>query len=97
MADSLIHQHQESLRPKRKARVTVPLGRNIPKVLRAQVIERANGVCELCGSIYALEIDHIMPYAKGGKTELDNLRLLCKNCNLRAGIKEFGKEKMRRG
>lgn len=96
MADAMIVQYDKNIQPKRRPRVTEPAGRFIPKNLKAKVIRRDNGVCQLCGSIYALEIDHIVPYAKGGKTELSNLRLLCRNCNLRAGIKEFGKEKMKR-
>ena len=31
------------------------------------------------------EIDHIHPQAKGGGDELDNLQLLCANCNRRKG------------
>jgi hypothetical protein len=30
-----------------------------------------------CGSTYLLQIDHRMPFALGGKTHLQNLRLLC--------------------
>ena len=32
-----------------------------------------------------LEIDHIWPIAKGGKTTLDNLQTLCHRCNARKG------------
>jgi 5-methylcytosine-specific restriction endonuclease McrA len=28
-----------------------------------------------------IEIDHIIPHAKGGPTRPDNLRLLCRKCN----------------
>lgn len=37
--------------------------------------------CLCCGSTRRLGLDHIRPVSKGGKTELDNLQLLCKRCN----------------
>lgn len=42
--------------------------------------------CRKCGSMSALEYDHIKPYALGGKTEIPNLRLLCRSCNQRQRI-----------
>ncbi len=62
--------------------------------LRRQVFERDNHQCTRCHSTHALEIDHIIPKAKGGPTTLGNLRLLCRSCNQRAAINEFGQEKM---
>jgi len=57
----------------------------IPDNLREFVTARANGLCEYCqtnGSIVAyMEIDHIKPVSKGGKTEQDNLCLSCISCN----------------
>ncbi len=32
-------------------------------------------------------IDHIKPYSKGGRTELDNAAILCKSCNSRKGAR----------
>ena len=37
--------------------------------------------CGRSGVFNDLEIDHIMPIAKGGKTHPDNLQTLCKRCN----------------
>lgn len=51
--------------------------------------------CENCGSIYALEVDHIHPRAKGGSDDPHNLRILCRNCNQRAAINHFGRAKMK--
>ena len=63
------------------------------KVLRA-VYERANNKCQSCGSHYALEVDHVLPRAKGGSSMPENLRVLCRSCNQRAAIKEFGQHRM---
>lgn len=37
--------------------------------------------CRQCGSTQDLEIDHIFPIAKGGKSTYDNLQTLCHRCN----------------
>lgn len=44
--------------------------------------------CVKCGSTYALQNDHRVPFALGGKTTKTNLRLLCRNCNQRARINQ---------
>lgn len=55
--------------------------------LREAVKKRDNYTCCICGnSIYEepnllLEVDHIIPVSKGGKTELNNLQTLCWRCN----------------
>jgi len=59
----------------------------IPLKTRWAVLKRDNYKCIKCGVSPAkdhqteLEIDHIMPVAKGGKNEIDNLQTLCRNCN----------------
>ncbi|MBL6989259.1 MAG: HNH endonuclease [Bacteriovoracaceae bacterium] len=64
--------------------------RYIPKATRQVVYEKANGKCQNCGSIYALEIDHLESYAKSGSNDTTNLQLLCRQCNARKNIKVFG-------
>lgn len=55
--------------------------------LRQYIKERDNYTCKYCGnSIHKepnllLEIDHIIPVAKGGFTEENNLQTLCWKCN----------------
>ena len=50
----------------------------------ASIYNKAQGVCELCGNDYDLEIDHIHPKALGGSNAPVNMRLLCRRCNVRA-------------
>ncbi len=48
--------------------------------------EKQNGICAKCGKHFEyneMEGDHITPWSKGGKTELSNLQMLCKDCNRR--------------
>ena len=53
--------------------------------LRQEIFERDGYTCVNCGSTEkeSLEIDHIKPISKGGKTEPGNLQTLCRNCNIR--------------
>lgn len=59
--------------------------------LREAIKKRDNYTCCLCGnSVYnepnlLLEVDHIIPIAKGGKTEASNLQTLCWRCNRQKG------------
>lgn len=51
--------------------------------LRFMVYERDGYRCKKCGrKTNDLEIDHIIPISKGGKTTLDNLQTLCRSCNV---------------
>nr|WP_315124993.1 HNH endonuclease signature motif containing protein [uncultured Porphyromonas sp.] len=34
-----------------------------------------------------MEGDHIKPWSKGGKTEIENLQMLCRDCNRRKSNK----------
>jgi 5-methylcytosine-specific restriction endonuclease McrA len=46
--------------------------------------ERQKGKCEKCGKhfeINEMDGDHIKKWKSGGKTELNNCRMLCRNCN----------------
>ena len=53
--------------------------------LRYDVLRRDGFKCQLCGRSAGdgiqLEVDHIKPISKGGKTERSNLRTLCRDCN----------------
>ena len=58
--------------------------------MRFSIYKRDNYRCCKCGisSKYAqLEIDHIIPIAKGGKSSYDNLQTLCHKCNAEKGDK----------
>ncbi len=43
-----------------------------------------------CDSKFALQIDHRIPWASGGKTELSNLRFLCRGHHSRISFLQFG-------
>jgi 5-methylcytosine-specific restriction endonuclease McrA len=62
--------------------------------------EEDRGCCEAfdptgrCSSRYQLEIDHIVPHAKGGSDLFENLRLCCRAHNLKHAIEDFGETTM---
>lgn len=60
--------------------------------IRFLVYRRDNYRCKKCGrTTDDLEIDHIFPISKGGKSTLNNLQTLCRRCNLLKSNKiEFG-------
>ncbi len=57
--------------------------RRIPDPVRAAVLQRDGARCRRCRTAVNLEVDHIVPVSKGGKTEEPNLQTLCRGCNRR--------------
>lgn len=53
-----------------------------PGKVRDKAALRAGGRCEKCGGVYTKpEFDHILPDALGGKPELANCMVLCRQCH----------------
>ena len=76
----------------RKAKVSSKSkSRSISDKLRYTVLKRDNFKCCACGASPAkdpsveLHIDHIIPWAKGGETVIENLQTLCSRCNIGKG------------
>lgn len=67
-------------------RVRDPRGpRTAPPSLRFAVFKRDSFTCQYCGRRapeFPLHVDHVVPWASGGRTELSNLRTACSECNL---------------
>ena len=59
----------------------------IPKEVVDAVWKRDGGKCVYCGSTENLQLDHIIPFSKGGATTVENLQLLCQKCNLQKSNK----------
>ncbi|BDG01971.1 HNH endonuclease [Anaeromyxobacter oryzae] len=82
-------------KPRREKRPSRP--DHIPAEVKRAVWVRDGGCCRwalenggVCGSRHRLQYDHIQPKALGGKSTIDNVRLLCARHNLLAARKIFG-------
>lgn len=61
-----------------------PNTQGIPEHVKVAVFQRDGGQCRQCG--YAgsyIEYDHVIPRSKGGQNTVENIQLLCRQCNLK--------------
>ncbi len=64
--------------------------RHVPSWMKAEIWERDGGICQECGSRPSradVHFDHTVPFSRGGRTSMENLRVLCSTCNLRKGAR----------
>lgn len=61
--------------------------------LRFKILQRDNFRCNFCGRSQidgvTLHVDHIIPVARGGQDDENNLQTLCEVCNLGKGTEEI--------
>ena len=81
-------EHTPSQQVRRIAVLPAEDQRKIKLGLRYKVLARDHFKCAICGLSPAvdprcrLHVDHIIPWSKGGKTLMQNLRTLCESCNI---------------
>jgi len=60
--------------------------RAIPRRLRSAVYQRDGHRCTYCGTEEGpFQIDHVFPWSRGGRHELENLCVACATCNALKG------------
>lgn len=69
--------------PPRASKGTKVGGRVLASAVKRAVYAR-DKKCVNCGSKHRLNFDHRHPYSFGGDNSIENIRLLCFNCNQRA-------------
>jgi len=58
--------------------------RSIPRDVMLKVVRRDGQICQECNEPVRddeVEFDHIIPFSKGGRSTVENLRLIHKGCN----------------
>lgn len=66
--------------------------RYIPASVRVDILNRDKYKCVFCGRSskqIQLEVDHIIPFSKGGSNDLSNLQTLCIDCNRGKGARNL--------
>ncbi len=62
--------------------------RMIPTSVKVEVWKRDKGQCRKCGEATGLHYDHILPFAKGGRSDdVRNIQILCARHNLQKSDK----------
>lgn len=73
-------EHTRTIRQKETGKKS-----KVDRSVRIKVFERDNYRCQICGrgaqDGVTLEVDHIIPRAKGGSNNINNLQVLCFDCN----------------
>jgi 5-methylcytosine-specific restriction endonuclease McrA len=55
---------------------------------KAKARARLPQICAMCGAVEDLTIDHILARAFGGTNAINNLQMLCVNCNYSKSLAE---------
>ena len=58
--------------------------RHISHSVKLQVSRRDQNICQICRCNIPddeMNYDHIIPYSKGGSSQVNNIRILCQTCN----------------
>lgn len=66
--------------------------RSFDESQRQVIYRRDNRTCKMCGKVCEWndwEADHVIPWIKGGRTEIENGQVLCPSCNSKKGGREL--------
>lgn len=89
--EKVLYDRPSFIQPKKKLRPNYiqDRQRNPTDKQREFIIKRDGGICQYCGDPGDV-IDHVLPFAHGGRTVLSNLVCSCQRCNSVFKDKVFG-------
>ena len=96
LLDTLQKERLAETRRPRAVRPTKKLSRHVPAAVRRDIWARDEGRCKFegpagrCRETGFLEIHHVVPYASGGPTTVENLELRCAAHNRYEAEQHFG-------
>lgn len=64
-----------------RARKMKAKGRGVTAKEWKDIKEKHGNKCLKCGSIENISMDHVIPLAKGGEHDVNNIQPLCRHCN----------------
>ena len=78
---------RDNIETKRQTEISPKNSRYIPVQVKEVVFKRAQNNCEHpgCREKRNLQLDHVIPFSKGGDNSLGNIQLLCRGHNLSKG------------
>lgn len=85
---------RRSIKSHSKRRAAIARGNNAAAKLRRAVRKAGGATCAHCGFVFLpadLDIDHVVPLAKGGEDVEANVQALCKRCHKAKTAGDFGK------
>ena len=96
----ILHRVRNPVPPSSPEEIAEQRRRNAPPIprkrqaihqrLRWAIFKRDNYRCLRCGYDSELEIDHIVPFSRGGTNHPSNLQTLCRRCNAKKGNRRIG-------
>lgn len=99
LRDKINEVNQKTPKPQKPVKISEPKSRStteekpsryIPLSMRVDVLSRDGYKCVFCGrnsKEVSLELDHILPFSRGGSNEINNLQTLCFDCNRGKGAR----------
>ncbi|MEU8791550.1 HNH endonuclease signature motif containing protein [Streptomyces sp. NPDC048643] len=85
---------RRSIKSHEKRRAAIARGNNAAAKLRRAVRKAVGAHCAVCHGWFLpsqLDIDHVLPLAKGGEDVESNVQPLCKTCHKTKTAIDFGK------
>lgn len=89
--NKMIEDRFKNLTMEQRYELLVSDSRTFKGEMRLIALKKGGYRCAICGRTNKeapLEVDHIVPWSKGGRTAIANSRVLCKECNIAVSNKQ---------